>query len=62
MSNVRILFETPDDGVHSIHRDEFHTNMKGLVTAYNNPETEGVEDKTHIPIGRVVRVDEHTDH
>lgn len=60
MTNVRILFDTPEDGVHSINRDEFHTKTDGLVTAYDN-SSPGVENKTHIPIGRVVRIDEQQD-
>lgn len=59
MSRIRILFETPEDGVHSINRDTFHTEKRGIVTAFDNPgDASGLENKTHIPLQRVVRIDE----
>lgn len=52
-----LTYETAAGELDTITRDEFHAQSDGVVTGYDNPDTQGVENKVRIPTRRVVRID-----
>lgn len=52
----KILYADIDGEERLIDRDEYHTDKAGLLTAFNQRDGVGVENKIAIPLNRVVKI------
>ena len=51
-----ILYADIDGEERRINRDEYHTDKADLLTAFDRPDSGGVENKVSIPLSRVVKI------